>query len=227
MKQAIVLQITILFFQKMFMKKVFYFLLLFLANYFTALSQDSIERNGKTLLYKFTLSSGIGKGYPSFRTDFGVGAGLDVGIEYGSWSSSIGLKVLSDFEIVNRTKGKNYVSNFDVLFGRSVNLRFLTLNLSTGLSKLTFFERDNLIREYAEGSGLFNLYSEYSLSKYKTFGLPVSLKIISIAENTIGFGLEFYANINKKAKFYGINICIQGKLGYKKRKIHNHRSIIS
>lgn len=195
------------------MKKIFYLLLLFTGNHLTALSQDSIQKKEKVLLYKLTLSSGIGKGYPSYRTDFGVGAGLDVGLEYKSWLSSVGLKVLSDFEIINRTKGKNYLSNFDVLIGKSVNVSFLSFNLSTGFSILNFYERNKLIREYTEGSGLFNLYSEYSLSKYKTFGLPLSLKIVSIPENTIGFGLEFYTNLNKKANFYGINLCFQaGKL---------------
>jgi hypothetical protein len=184
-------------------------LLLFLAN-----AQDSLKRQSNNIFYKITTGIGVGKGAgigKSFPTNNNIGLGFNINFELQKRSliHTVGYRIISDFEIVNRTKGKNRVRTAEVTFGKSFSRNFLSLCISSGISNVTFVKQDILLREYSEGTGPFSIYREYSLYKTSYFGLPVSLKLFFKLIKQFSAGIELYANINGRSNFFSLNLSSQ------------------
>jgi hypothetical protein len=130
-------------------------------------------------------------------------------LEKRSLLYSVGYRLISDFEILKRTKGKNRVRNAEVTFGKSFTYNLFTLCISSGIGNVTFIKQDVLLREYSEGTGLFNIYREYSLSKSSYFGVPISLKLFFRFMKKLNAGVEFYSNINGASNFFSISLSSQ------------------
>jgi hypothetical protein len=184
--------------------------LLFLVN-----AQDSLKRKSNNIFYNITTGVGIGKGagigksFPTNSADIGLGFNINVDLQKRSLIHSVGYRIISDFEIVNRTKGKNRVRTVEVTFGKSFSKKLLSLSISSGISNVTFVKQDILLREYSEGTGLFNIYREYSLYKTSYLGLPISLKLFFQLVKQFSAGIEFYANINEGSNFFSLNLTSQ------------------
>jgi hypothetical protein len=185
-------------------------LLLFLAN-----AQDSLKRQTNNIIYVITTGVGVGKGagigksFPTNSANIGLGLNINFELQKRSLIHSICYRIISDFEIVNRTKGKNRVRTAEVTFGKAFSINSLSLSISSGMSNVTFVKQDVLLREYSEGTGLFNIYREYSLYKTSYLGLPISLKLFFKLIKKLSAGMEFYANINGGSNFFSLNLSSQ------------------
>jgi hypothetical protein len=200
-------------YQKLFFTIAFSVILFFVKG------QDIISEEKSNTFYIVTtgfavgMGPGIGKSFPTNAANIGLGLNVDFALQKNKWLYSIGYRVISDFQIVNTTKGKNNVQTTEITFGKSLKNNLLSINISSGISRVVYKKQDALIKEYTQGSGLFNIYREYSMYKENYIGVPISLKLFLLPLKYYGVGLEFYANINKGSNYFSINLSSQfGKL---------------
>jgi hypothetical protein len=196
------------------LKKIF-FTITFLLLFFFVFAQGNLKTESGDIFYKIITGVGVGKGssigksFPSNSSNIGLGLNINFELQTKSLIHSVGYRIISDFEILNRTKGKNRVRTAEVTFGKSFSRNLLSLSISSGISNVTFVKQDVLLREYSEGTGLFNIYREYSLYKTSYFGVPISLKLFFELMKQFSAGVEFYANINGESNFFSLNLTSQ------------------
>jgi hypothetical protein len=207
--------------RKILMSVIFLFFL------FTAYTQKFVGQDKKDFFYFVTAGFGVGKGQKvgvsstTNPTNIGLNLNLECSIQKNNWLFSCGYRIIPDFEIVNRTKGKNSIKSSEFTLGRALKNDLLSLSISTGISKIIFKKQDGLTKIYTTDEWFLNEYREYNLITESQLGIPISIKIFLVPLQYYGTGLEFYANINKQANFFCFSFISEfGKLRNKMKAIN-------
>ncbi len=94
------------------------------------------------------------------------------------------------------------MSSLDVLYGRLVTDKKLSILINAGIGLVQSLERGEFL--YAEPG--FFAARHYEKVKSFTVGLPISSKVLMSLTQHFGLGLEGYVNLNSIHSFYGLNL---------------------
>src|SRR5690606_3942735 len=116
--------------------------------------------------------------------------------------ASVGFRGTGEFEILGPSSPSNTMSSLDLLYGKVLTDKKVTVSIHTGIGLVGSLERGEFL--YAD-PGIFGP-SHYEKVRSLTVGLPISTKVLLSISKHFGLGLEGYTNINSKNTFYGLNL---------------------
>jgi hypothetical protein len=98
------------------------FTIIFSQMLFVTKAQNTIKKENGNTFYTVTtglaigMGPGIGKSLPTNKANIGIGINAEFALQKNKWLYAVGYRVISDFEILNNTKGKNSVQSTELLF---------------------------------------------------------------------------------------------------------------
>jgi hypothetical protein len=167
-------------------------------------------------LYRFTLGSGIGSGYPLQDGDVGFGGSIGFAFQKHNDVYALDARVLGELQIFDYSKVNNSISSVELNYGRGFKKNSFFSCVSAGIGWVTSVQKGKLLSRQGDW---FSSVSSYEKITHHTIGFPISVKAFWVPLKFYGLGIELFININSIKTFYGINLCHQfGKLKAKKDK---------
>lgn len=155
------------------------------------------------VFYSISIGAGIGKSPNIENGKYGIGGLLDFTLQKNKSLASIGFRGTGEFELLAPNYPSNTMTSIDLLYGKLLTNKKVTVSIHTGIGLVGSLERGKFL--YSD-PGLFGA-SHYEKVRSFTVGLPVSSKALISLSKHFGLGLEGYININSKNTFYGLNLC--------------------
>ena len=157
----------------------------------------------KRKLFYFQMGVGLGQNNAKWGD-------LAYGMEFGYvWKKNIivlrNFKIIESDPILGDINPHEKISDFGILYGRTLDAGRVVLSGSAGISYVTGVLRGKFI--YSTGN--FFGSSNYEEIKFSSIGFPIQGELFIGAARNINFGIIGFANINSKNNFNGVLFCFR------------------
>ncbi len=185
----------------------FYFLIMFTVVFHAHAQADKkINEN----FYRFTVGAGIAAG-GTIEGNPGICGTIELAYQRKKQLFAAGVNGLSGLHVLRESNFENEVNSVNVTYGRAFVNESFWAAVNCGISFIEMTEKGAIISSEYNGF-IFGNRIIYEKITTHIIGLALSGKAMSL-QKYIGGGLELFVNVNSKASFGGINLCLQlGKL---------------
>jgi hypothetical protein len=179
-------------------------------------AQDSSTPR-EPLWYKLTLGAGIGFGHPFQQNKYGISGAVEFALQHRRDLYALGTRALSEFQLFGGSYPRNTINSVDITYGKLLTEGTFASSVSAGVGFVTTLTKGKYLSSDPGWLGS----SYYEKVRSHTLALPLSARIFWQPYLSGGIGFEFYANLNSKNIFYGLNLAMQvaiKKNGGKRKK---------